>query len=122
MVFVAFCCNVLDIQQSHRVLVCTFEFFRDVCALELLAGRVFVDVILQQICQMLLVEFVGQKSCWTCVRYRHRIGHAGWDRCTSIVKGDVPLLCVNALAAKCDTDSQDLLELSLPNIYRGCRI
>ena len=49
----------LDIQQSHRGFVCAFRE-RDGCAPELLAGRVIVDVILQQICQMLLVKFVDK--------------------------------------------------------------
>ena len=54
-------------------------------ALELLAGRGFVDVVLHQVCQMLLVEFLGQKACWTCVRFRRLISLTGWDRCNFIV-------------------------------------
>ena len=36
-------------------------------------------------CQMLQVEFVGQNSCWTCVRFRRLISLTGWDRCKFIV-------------------------------------
>ena len=39
-------------------------------------GGSFVDVILQQVCQMLLVEFVGQKS-WACDRSRRLISLTG---------------------------------------------
>ena len=60
-VFVAFCGVMQDIQQPHREFALSFIFlFQRCCALELLAGRVFVDVILHQVCQMLLVEFIGQ--------------------------------------------------------------
>ena len=79
--------SVADIQQSHRGFVCAFSEFcsRCGCALELLAGRIFVDNILHQFCQMLLVEFIGQKACWTRVRFRRLISLTGWDRCNSIV-------------------------------------
>ena len=65
------------------------------CALELLAGRVFVDVVLHQFCQMLLVEFISQKACWTCVRFRRLISLTGWDRCKSIVNVIAFLLHLN---------------------------
>ena len=48
---------MLDIQQPYRGVDCSF--FRDGCALELLAGRVLVDVVLQKLCQVLLVGFLG---------------------------------------------------------------
>ena len=56
---------------------CTF--CRTYCALAFLAGRVVIDVVLQQVCQMLLVESVGQKSCWACVGFRRLISTAGTD-------------------------------------------
>ena len=66
--FVAFCSIVVDIQQSHRGFVCALKkkYLDLVVRLSsaqqrLLAGRVFVDVNLQQVCQTLLVQFVGQK-------------------------------------------------------------
>ena len=55
------------------------------CLCKLLAGRVFVDVILHQVCQMLLVEFIGQEACWTCVRFRRLISLTGWNRCNFMV-------------------------------------
>ena len=52
--------NVLNVQQSHRGFVYAFERILEGWLQQLLAGRVTVDIILQPVCQMVLVEIVGQ--------------------------------------------------------------
>ena len=47
--------------------------------------RLVIDVVIQQSCQTLLVEFVGQKSCWGCDGFRHPSSLAGWVGCSFVV-------------------------------------
>ena len=57
--------NVLKIQQSYREFVCTFLrkiVTRCNCHLRDWLGGLSIDLIFQQYCQLLLVEFVGQET------------------------------------------------------------